>query len=248
MDRSTRRLSGAARRGSCPRQTPPRPGAPAPTRSRAAGPSSGANVRAVRSRRKMSSARCFAVAMSHAEGFSGTPRAFHTSSARQKASWTTSSASARLCTPKIRVSAATMRLGDRLLPAADHLARGPERLPRVFQMPLRFQLAHPGQPHLHALLRALRGSHRLALLRLPDPKQTDELAHLASPSPSARRSSLGTVPRRLGCFRVSSLTEPPPDKFRANYAGPDEATPAVLGGQARVQSGGGYSRRRRTSR
>ena len=54
-------------------------------------------------------ARCFAVAMSHAEGFSGIPRNFQTSSARQKASWTTSSANARLCTPKMRVSAATMR-------------------------------------------------------------------------------------------------------------------------------------------
>ena len=41
--------------------------------------------------------------MSHADGFSGTSRNFHTSSARQKASCTTSSASARLWTPKMRV-------------------------------------------------------------------------------------------------------------------------------------------------
>src|SRR5215471_18860728 len=47
--------------------------------------------------------------MSQAAGFSGTPRNRHTSIARQKASWTTSSASARLWTPKIRVSAATRR-------------------------------------------------------------------------------------------------------------------------------------------
>jgi|SoiMetStandDraft_2_1073263.scaffolds.fasta_scaffold12415_6 hypothetical protein len=40
--------------------------------------------------------------MSHADGFSGSPRNFHTSSARQKASCTTSSASARLWTPKMR--------------------------------------------------------------------------------------------------------------------------------------------------
>ena len=72
-------------------------------------PSSGANVRAVRSRRRTSSARFLAVAMSHAEGFSGTPWNFHTSSARQKASCTTSSASARLWSPKMRVSVATMR-------------------------------------------------------------------------------------------------------------------------------------------
>ena len=49
-------------------------------------PISGAKVRAVRSRRTTSSARCFAVVMSHADGFSGMPRTFHTSSARQKAS------------------------------------------------------------------------------------------------------------------------------------------------------------------
>src|SRR5260221_10473634 len=72
-------------------------------------PSSGAKVRAVRWRRSTSRARFFAVAMSQADGFSGRPRTFHTSSARQKASWTTSSARVRLCTPKIRVSAATMR-------------------------------------------------------------------------------------------------------------------------------------------
>ena len=51
---------------------------------------------AVRSRLTMSSARCFATAISHAPGLSGMPRTFHTSSARQKASCTTSSASARL--------------------------------------------------------------------------------------------------------------------------------------------------------
>ncbi len=49
-------------------------------------PSSGAKVRAVRSRLKTSSARFFAVAISHADGFSGIPRNFQTSSARQKAS------------------------------------------------------------------------------------------------------------------------------------------------------------------
>ncbi len=75
--------------------------------------SSGAEVRAVRSRRSTSIARFLAVAMSHAEGLSGTPRNFHTSSARQKASCTTSSASARLCTPKIRVSVATIRPASR---------------------------------------------------------------------------------------------------------------------------------------
>src|SRR5213593_264971 len=40
-------------------------------------PSSGAKVRTVRSRRSTSRARCFAVAMSHAEGFSGTPELPH---------------------------------------------------------------------------------------------------------------------------------------------------------------------------
>ena len=76
-------------------------------------PSSGAKRRAVRSRRRTSSARRLAVAMSHAEGFSGTPRSFQTSSARQKASCTTSSASARLWTPKILVSVATKRPASR---------------------------------------------------------------------------------------------------------------------------------------
>ena len=71
--------------------------------------SSGAKLRAVRSRRRTSSAPFFAVAMSQAEGFSGMPRIRHTSNARQKASCATSSASARLWMPKMRVSAATMR-------------------------------------------------------------------------------------------------------------------------------------------
>ena len=52
-------------------------------------------------------------AISQADGLSGTPRTFHTSSARQKASCTTSSASARLWTPKMRVSAATSRPDSR---------------------------------------------------------------------------------------------------------------------------------------
>src|SRR5262249_51180388 len=76
-------------------------------------PNSGANVRAVRSRRSTSSARFLAVAINHAEGFSGTPRTGHVSTARQKASCTTSSASARLCAPKIRVSTDTMRPASR---------------------------------------------------------------------------------------------------------------------------------------
>src|SRR4051812_15889227 len=71
--------------------------------------SSGAKSRAVRSRRKTSSARCLAVANSHADGFSGIPRTFQTSSARQKACCVTSSAKVRLRTPNNRVSAATRR-------------------------------------------------------------------------------------------------------------------------------------------
>ena len=65
------------------------------------------------SRRSTSRAQCFAVAINHADGFSGTPRNDHTSVARQKASCTTSSASARLWTPKIRVSTETMRPDSR---------------------------------------------------------------------------------------------------------------------------------------
>src|SRR5262249_42406533 len=72
-------------------------------------PSSGAKVRAVRWRRTTSIARRLAVVISHADGLSGTPRVVHTSSARQNASCTTSSASARLCTPNTRVSAASRR-------------------------------------------------------------------------------------------------------------------------------------------
>lgn len=64
-------------------------------------------------RRRTSSARCLAVAMSQADGFPGTPRNFHTSRARQKASWVTSSASARLWTPNIRVKVAIMRPASR---------------------------------------------------------------------------------------------------------------------------------------
>ena len=59
-------------------------------------PSSGANVRAVRSRRRTSKAAFFGVAISQAEGLSGTPRMRRASTARQRASCTTSSASVRL--------------------------------------------------------------------------------------------------------------------------------------------------------
>ena len=111
-DGSTRTSSAAARRGSPARERLVDGGASVHSDSSRRA-SSGANVRAVRSRRTTSSARCFAVAISHADGLSGTPRNFHTSSARQKASCTTSSASARLCTPKMRVSAATRRPDSR---------------------------------------------------------------------------------------------------------------------------------------
>jgi len=53
-------------------------------------------MRAVRSRRTTSKAAFFGVAISQAEGLSGTPRMRHASTARQKASCTTSSASVRL--------------------------------------------------------------------------------------------------------------------------------------------------------
>lgn len=76
-------------------------------------PTSGANARAVRSRRTTSSARFRAVARSHAEGLLGTPCYFPTSRARANASCATSSTSARLCTPKMRVSAATRRPDSR---------------------------------------------------------------------------------------------------------------------------------------
>src|SRR6478609_3684776 len=76
-------------------------------------PISGAKRRAVRSRRTMSSARFLAVVISQAEGFSGSPSTSQTSSAREKASCTTSSASAKLCTPNRRVSAATRRPDSR---------------------------------------------------------------------------------------------------------------------------------------
>jgi len=65
-------------------------------------------------RRMLKRVNFLAVAMSQADGFSGTPRNFHTSSARQKASCTTSSARSRLCTPRIRVSVAAMRPASRL--------------------------------------------------------------------------------------------------------------------------------------
>ena len=74
---------------------------------------SGAKVRAVRSRRRMSSARFFAAAISQAAGSSGGPRNVHTSAARQNASCTASSARARLWTPKRRVSTAIMRPASR---------------------------------------------------------------------------------------------------------------------------------------
>ena len=110
---STKTSSAAARRESPAPRTPRRRPARRSTRSRASRLSSGANVRAVRSFRMTSSARFRAVVISHADGLSGTPRTFHTSRARQNASCTTSSASARLWTPNRRVSAATRRPDSR---------------------------------------------------------------------------------------------------------------------------------------
>src|SRR5262249_52512652 len=147
------------------------------------------------------------------------------SSARQKASWTTSSASARLCTPKIRVSAAIRRpdsrrnrcsssstplvvhphhgtdfdraagfenraaarqlhglidvtrlddgeaandvlgFGERsvghALVAAHDLAGPLQGLTAILQVTLRFELAHPLHPALHALLGLLRRTHHV---------------------------------------------------------------------------------------
>ena len=75
---------------------------------------SAAKLRAVRSRRSTSSAQFLAVAISQAEGLRGTPRKDHTSSARQNASCTTSSANARLRTPKMRATVAAIRPDSRL--------------------------------------------------------------------------------------------------------------------------------------
>src|SRR5262249_45997754 len=97
--------------------------------------SSGANVRAVRSQRRASSAQFLAVAMSHAEGFSGTPRNFQTSIARQNASCTTSSASARFWTPKMRVTAATRRPNSRRKRCSSgSIRRGVRRFPSHVQV------------------------------------------------------------------------------------------------------------------
>jgi hypothetical protein len=54
-------------------------------------------------------ARLRAAAINHPEGLAGMPLNFHTVSARQRTSWTTSSASARLWSPNSRVSADTIR-------------------------------------------------------------------------------------------------------------------------------------------
>src|SRR5262252_6096451 len=113
-------------------------------------PSSGAYVRAVRSRRSTSRARFFAVAINHAAGLSGMPRNFQTSNARQKASWTTSSASAILWTPKMRVTADdVLGLGKRtvchrFLFAFHQLAITLQRLALVFYMAFLTQLLEPG--------------------------------------------------------------------------------------------------------
>ena len=56
-------------------------------------------------------------------------------------------------------------VGDHLLLAADDLARALERLAALLEVAVRFQLAHPRHPALHALLRALRRAHRFALRR-----------------------------------------------------------------------------------
>src|SRR4051794_7906515 len=65
----------------------------------------------------------------------------------------------------------------RPLAATDYLAIGCERLARIPDVSLRLQLAHPGQPHPHALLGHLGRAHGLLLLLRSDPEEIDELAH-----------------------------------------------------------------------
>ena len=68
-------------------------------------------------------------------------------------------------------------VGDGLLLPANDLADAIERLAPIFQVSLRFELAHPGHPALHDLLRPLRRAHRFPLRVFTDPKEIHELAH-----------------------------------------------------------------------
>ena len=81
--------------------------------SSTSGESSGSLPRQSVARRAWSSARCFAVCSSHAEGFCGTPVNGHVCIAFTSASCTTSSARCRWATPKYRVRIATSRPDSR---------------------------------------------------------------------------------------------------------------------------------------
>ena len=91
-----------------------------------------------RSLRSTSTARFFAVVITQADGFDGRPRYFQTSSAWQKAPWTTSWATARLWTPKIRASCLLLDLEVMGYHDADEQVQekrrtcnsGPRNLPR----------------------------------------------------------------------------------------------------------------------
>jgi hypothetical protein len=64
-----------------------------------------------------------------------------------------------------------------LLLPSDHLARSLERLPRIREVSLALEITDPGQPRLHALLRAIGRTRRFATRRVVVSKEKDELAH-----------------------------------------------------------------------
>ena len=83
--------------------------------------------------------------------------------------------------PRIRSFSAYRPVGDRLLPAANDLPRRVERLPRMLQVPFRFEIADPGQPRLQALLCTFGRAHGFAPPGLRRSEQVDELAHRVLP-------------------------------------------------------------------
>src|SRR4029079_6241011 len=84
---------------------------------------------------------------------------------------------------------------DHAVFAGHDLAGAIERLAAFLEMTLRLQIAHPGQPGLHTLLRPLRGAHRLLLAGFADAEQIDEITH----DPDLHR-----VDAPLPCFRTSN--------------------------------------------
>jgi hypothetical protein len=158
--------------------------------------------------------------------------------AASSVAWATRSRASFTLNPKHQVLGLHVRaVGDHGRGPAKHPAFGRQRRAGVLQVPIRFQLANPGQPRLHPALRLLGRSHGRALLLGAGPEQKNNslVCALLALRPPLDRGTVSAAGRGWAVRRTSA-------------GPPDISFPGMYGRARGLARPGGISARRAPQR